>query len=205
MGPEALLELSAAVASRDQRALERTLHMVARFCDPAEVDEVLLQAHLFVGFPIALEALMLWRKVLPDRDVDGAEEDAAGWAGRGEAVCRSVYGRGYEKLRANVQRLHPDLDRWMVVGGYGRVIGRPRLDLATRELCVVALLAVWNAPRQLHSHLRGAVNVGASERDVESALEVAGRYLDPEASRRVWQLWAAVRGGAKGGAGAPDL
>src|SRR5690606_40667691 len=115
------------------------------------------------------------------------------WTVRGEEVCARVYGRNYEKLRRNVRSLHPDLDRWMVEGGYGRVIGRPGLDLATRELCIAALLAVWDAPRQLHSHLRGALNAGASEAEVNAAVEVAYRYLSPPRAADVRALWAKIR------------
>ena len=80
----------------------------------------------------------------------------------------------------------------MVEGGYGRVIGRPGLDLATRELCIAALLAVWDSPRQLHSHLRGALNAGASVADVTRAMEIASRFLDPHPAGRVLELWDRV-------------
>jgi alkylhydroperoxidase/carboxymuconolactone decarboxylase family protein YurZ len=95
--------------------------------------------------------------------------------------CAEVYGSNYEKLRRNVESLHPDLDRWMVEGGYGRVIGRPGLDLATRELCIAALLVVWGAPRQLHSHLRGALNAGASTDELRESVEIACEIAQDEA------------------------
>jgi 4-carboxymuconolactone decarboxylase len=193
MRREALLEVSAAIASRSDRSLERALRLARRFSTREAVDEVLLQAHLFVGFPIALEALMRWRRMEPVAEVAGTSEKADSWPARGEAVCRTVYGRSYEKLRANVAALHPDLDRWMVAGGYGRVIGRAGLSLATRELCTVALLVVWDAPRQLHSHLRGAANSGASNDEIDAAVEVGCRYLGPAGRRSVRDLMIAIR------------
>jgi 4-carboxymuconolactone decarboxylase len=84
----------------------------------------------------------------------------------------------------------------MATGGYGRVIGRPGLDLVTRELCLAALLAVWNVPRQLHSHLRGALNVGATVEEVDAAMEIACGMLDAERAAEVRALWAEVRGKA---------
>jgi 4-carboxymuconolactone decarboxylase len=104
-----------------------------------------------------------------------------------------VYGANYEKLRINVARLHPDVDGWMATGGYGRVIGRPGLDLPTRELCIAALLAVWNVPRQLHSHLRGALNTGASVAEVDEAVEIACGYLPPDRAAEVRALWGEIR------------
>jgi 4-carboxymuconolactone decarboxylase len=108
-------------------------------------------------------------------------------------VCATVYGSNYEKLRANVRSLHPDVDGWMVAGGYGRVIGRPGLDLVTRELCIAALLAVWNVPRQLHSHLRGSLNAGATAGQVDEAVEAACAFLDDDRAEEVRALWGAIR------------
>jgi alkylhydroperoxidase/carboxymuconolactone decarboxylase family protein YurZ len=62
------------------------------------------------------------------------------------------------------------MERWMIVEGYGKVLSRPGLDLATRELCIVALLAPQDAAPQLYSHLRGALNAGAAESDVDEAV-----------------------------------
>jgi 4-carboxymuconolactone decarboxylase len=189
---EALVDVSAAIAVRREADLERALRIAARVTLPERVDEVLLQAHLFVGFPIALEALILWRRIHPAHVPGTAGESSTDWEPRGETVCRTVYAANYDKLRANVEALHPDFDRWMVTGGYGRVIGRPGLDLPTRELCIVALLAVWNTPRQLHSHLRGALHAGASAADVGAALEIACRHLSRAHGDEVRRLAARV-------------
>jgi 4-carboxymuconolactone decarboxylase len=185
----ALVRVSAAVATRRPDRLEEALRAAATCAAPEEVDEVLLQAHLFVGFPDALEALLLWRSLGGSSAPAPSPEEPVLWAARGPQVCATVYGANYRKLRSNVAALHPDLDRWMVDGGYGRVIGRPGLDLATRELCIVALLAVWNAPRQLHSHLRGALNAGATPHEVGHAVHLALAYLEPPAAQAVRDLW----------------
>ena len=104
-----------------------------------------------------------------------------------------MYGGQYERLRRNVRDLHPDLERWMVVEGYGKVLGRPGLDLATRELCIAALLAVLNTPRQLYSHLRGALNAGASPEEVEETLKLVFQEV-PELERwDVQQIWDRVK------------
>ena len=191
---EALVALAAALATRDAAAVREAIGRAAREADPDAAEEVLLQSHLFVGFPDALGALAVWREASGRPAPASLGEGCEGWIGRGERVCAEVYGANYPKLRANVVAVHPEMDRWMVEGGYGRVIGRPGLDLATRELCITALLAVWNTPRQLHSHLRGALNAGASADEVDAAVEVACGFLDGEAAGRVRGLWGEVRG-----------
>lgn len=195
---DALVALSAALATREREVVERAVRRAAEEAEPDAVEEVLLQSHLFVGFPDALTALALWREVrgLPAPAPLG--EAPEGWMERGKRVCATVYGANYPRLRANVAAVHPEMDRWMVEGGYGRVLGRPGLELVTRELCTLALLAVWNAPRQLHSHLRGALNAGAGVEEVDRAVEVACAFLGPERAGEVRELWRAVRERAGG-------
>lgn len=190
---EALVALSAALATRDPATVRAATARAATEADPDAAEEVLLQAHLFVGFPDALAALALWREASGRPAPGPLGEGCDGWVGRGERVCAEVYGANYPRLRANVAAVHPEMDRWMVEGGYGRVIGRPGLDLATRELCIAALLAVWNTPRQLHSHLRGALSAGASPEEVDAAVEIACGFLDGAAAERVRGLWSEVR------------
>ncbi|HEV7588276.1 MAG TPA: carboxymuconolactone decarboxylase family protein [Longimicrobium sp.] len=198
-GRLALLRVAAALGTRDADAVRRALEEAWESADATAVEEVILQSHLFVGFPDALNALGAWREVSGLPAPAGSGEDASGWEVRGEGVCETVYGANYRKLRENVRALHPDFEGWMVAGGYGRVIGRPGLDLKTRELCIAALLAVWNAPRQLHSHLRGALNAGASIGEVDEAVEVACSYVAADAAAEpVRALWAEIRAKAAG-------
>ena len=190
---DVLIGVSAALATRNEEVVSAALQHAAEGVDPTKVDEVILQGHLFVGFPDALNALAAWRQIKPTAAPAGSRESSELWEQRGDEVCSTVYGRNYDKLRSNVSAIHPDLDRWMVVGGYGRVIGREGLDLVTRELCIVALLAVWGVPRQLHSHLRGALNAGATAVEVDRAVEIACALLDPPRALGVRALWSEVR------------
>jgi len=196
----ALLRVAAALGTRDAVQVRRALTDAAGVADATAVEEVILQSHLFVGFPDALNALGAWREVSALPAPAGLGEDPATWEARGQAVCETVYGSNYGKLRDNVRALHPDFEGWMVLGGYGRVIGRPGLDLRTRELCIAALLAVWNVPRQLHSHLRGSLNAGATVAEVDEAVELACEHAaDSAVAERARALWAEIRAKAEGG------
>lgn len=201
-GREALVELSASLAGGASDGLEPDLRRAADEAGPVAVEEAILQAHLFLGFPTTLAALAAWRDLEgggADPDERSAGQGAAGTA-RGEEVCRRVYGSAYPGLRRNVRRLHPDLDEWMVRHGYGEVLGRDGLDLATRELCIVATLAADGAPRApLRSHLRGALRLGAAVAAVERALEAGLRRAgDPEDRRAARTVWRRVREGRSG-------
>lgn len=196
--------VSAAHASRDEAALRGVLAEAAAIVGPEPVEEVLLQAYLFLGFPAAIWAFAIWRSLVPrsraEHDdhlglpLEADEHDLVStWKRSGEAVCARVYSGNYEKLRKNVQALHPELDRWMILEGYGKVLSRPSIDLPTRELCIVALLAVTGWEPQLHSHLRGALNAGAEPAEAEAALEAGLRYASTEEWRqRARTLWQQV-------------
>src|SRR5881296_2961848 len=164
------------------------------------IEELLLQSMLVVGYPLALVAFAAWRGVGGPAPIegDGAEDlahaDWESWAARGAAVCREVYGRAYHKLLVNLRALHPALEDLVLVDAYGKVIGRPGLDLKRRELCTVAAVAVLGtAPQQLHSHLRGALNTGATAAEVEGVLELVEPDLDPEHRERAREQWADVK------------
>jgi L-asparaginase II len=205
----ALVRLSGALATRDPARIREAQARAARAASPDEVEEVMVQAYLFLGFPGALNPFVLWRRngeggqaAVADggpgadagsRGDAGPSGDPAGWEARGEEVCRRVYGDRYDDLRANIRGLHPDLDRWMVVEGYGKVLGRPGLELSVRELCIVGLLAVLDAPVQLYSHLRGALAVGADEARVEDALRVVDEYMDDGVRSRALETWDRVK------------
>jgi 4-carboxymuconolactone decarboxylase len=193
-----LIKLSAALAARDPFVLRRAMEQSALVGNPLQVEEVILQSYLFLGYPVALNAFALWREVTGREAGEGVLDDWMAWDERGEDVCRTVYGGQYEGLRRNVKALHPDMERWMVVEGYGKVLGRPGLELTTRELCIAALLAVLRAPRQLYSHLRGALNAGASPEEIEEALTTACAHLDDQGSAEVWAVWDRVQTRALG-------
>jgi 4-carboxymuconolactone decarboxylase len=150
---------------------------VAAGAPPIWVEELLISSVLYVGYPRALVAMAVFRRRTPD-PAPGAEVSDYGrwreWLERGEATCREVYGKHYDRLRHNVRALHPALETWMMVDGYGKTLSRPGLDLMRRELCSVALLIPQAAPRQLVAHLRGALNAGATPAQLDEVLALAG-------------------------------
>lgn len=214
-----LVGLSAALAADDggrrDEALDRAAEAVAaEVLGQREVEEALLQSYLFLGYPAALAAMGAWRErvpgAAPEADPLAEPGDTDAWRERGEEVCRRVYGRAYGRLRRRVRELHPALDRWAVTEGYGKVLGRPGLPLVDRELCIAALLAVRGREPQLHSHLRGALEAGASPATVEAALELAleatGRDDREASARGVWRRVRRRRAASGPGEdGEPDI
>src|SRR5439155_920336 len=196
----ALVQVAAALAEGKEPALRQRL-VAARAAAVPDIwiEELLLQSLLVVGYPLALVAFGVWREITgPAADRGSGEalahEDWESWAQRGAAVCAAVYGRAYHKLLLNLRGLHPALEDLVLVDAYGKVIGRPGLDLKRRELCTVAEIAVLGAAQQLHSHLRGALNTGATRAEVERVLAVIDGDLDAERRRSAHEQWNDVKG-----------
>jgi len=188
----ALIELSAALARGRRGEWAQYMDRAATVATPSEIEEVLLQSHLFVGYPTLLQALEVWRSRNGDRAaVDGS--NPAEWPARGTEVFRQVYGEQHGRLLENVRALHSEVADWMLNDGYGKVLSRPGLDLRTRELCIVALLIGQDAPKQLYSHMRGALNVGATQEELEITVLVASRSAPREFVEAARATWERVR------------
>src|SRR6266511_2063479 len=199
--PTAALVRVAAALAEGKIAVLRERLVAARGAGVSDrwIEELLLQSLLVVGYPLTLVAFGVWREVAgplagPGAAEQLAREDRESWAKRGAAVCAAVYGRAYHKLLLNLRSLHAALEELVLVDAYGKVIGRPGLDLKRRELCTVAAVAVLGTARQLHSHLRGALNTGATPAEVDAVLELIDADLDPEHRRRAREQWEDVKG-----------
>jgi len=183
----AVVDVSAAIAASDAASVEaESKRAIEAGLPAAALYEIILQSYLFVGFPRAIEAFFAARPVLeraaavPTR---AAIADSAEWDRAGEALCRSVYGRNYEKLMETMRALSPDLAASMIREGYGKTLSRPALGVVEREYGVIAILTVTRMWRQLRSHAIGAVNVGGTRAGVREAVERCRRWAGAVAVR----------------------
>lgn len=184
--PRWLALYASGIATADAQIQEQ---LVAR-CNDLGIEcsalyEVVLQSYLFLGFPRMLIAAEILDKVLPGNGRQSLEKMIAGnevtqWYENGLALCKRVYGDSFEPLKARVGAMAPEIFHWMVLEGYGKVLSRPGLGPVERELANVAMLMIDNREQQLHSHMRGALNVGASPEllrlVVDDLVELADGY-----------------------------
>jgi 4-carboxymuconolactone decarboxylase len=189
-----LVRLSAVLASGTETEIRGELQRAAQITSPEWIEELLLQTYLFAGFPRALNGMREWRRQSP-RATAASEPEADSRRLRelGEETCARVYGSMYDRLRQNIRDLHPLLDEWMIIEGYGKVLSRPGLDLGRRELCIVAACAATAQDRQLQSHLHGARNVGVPESVVAEALESLRGVIADEPLSRATRMWDRIR------------
>lgn len=195
----ALVRIAAATATGEEAKLrERMIAARAAGVPGIWVEELLLQSFLNVGYPLGLVAFGVWRSVAGPVSTDDRGEPIAHpeweqWTDRGVEACTLVYGRTYHKLLLNLRALHPAIEPLVVVDAYGKILARAGLDAKRRELCTLAAIAMLGAPRQLHAHLRGALNTGSSVEEIDELLSLLEPDLGMEGSMQAWDLWADVR------------
>lgn len=142
--------------------------------------ETVLQVHVFAGFPRGVETYGVLAEegglgeLEPDERLAEPEHFA-----RADALFERIYADHAPRVRTLLHDAHPDFARWILGHAYGRVLTRPGLSPAQRELLAVVALAALGQERQLASHLRGAVRCGATPTDLTSTLESVRPIIGP--------------------------
>jgi len=190
-----LVTISACLAAAKYKQLKTLLsEAYNNKVSPARIYEVLLQSYLFLGYPKALEGIKIFREIIEDNSRESQIKynfsNWPDWKTRGRDLCEKVYGKNFDKLVQRIGEISPELSEWMIVEGYGKVLSRGILSGAIRELCTVAALTVTSDVNQLHSHLRGAKNLGASKTEIAESIQVASKSLLPYQISSLWRCGA---------------
>lgn len=138
------------------------------------LEEALLMSYLFLGFPAMMTAFDILREVDSNRThfKIAKEKNWLLWQKRGLELFKIIYDKNAKKLYSKVKKMHPEVANWMLTEGYGKVLCRSHLDIQSRELLIITILIVTSWDKQLHSHLRGAFNVGAKPEEIENLINI---------------------------------
>ena len=89
----------------------------------------------------------------------------------GMKVRRAVLGDEHvERAEAEKSDFDADFQRFIVEVAWGSVWTRPQLDLKTRHLLTIAMLAALGKENELAMHIRATRNTGVSAEEVREAL-----------------------------------
>ena len=106
----------------------------------------------------------------------------------GMKVRRAVLGDEYvDRATEAVTDLDADFQRWITETAWGGVWARPELDLRTRSLLTIAILAAFNHD-ELELHLRAARNTGVTPEDIREALLHVAVYAGVPAANRAFKI-----------------
>ncbi|MGB5892934.1 MAG: carboxymuconolactone decarboxylase family protein [Ignavibacteriaceae bacterium] len=146
--------------------------------------ESLLQNYLFTGYPSAMIALKILKEYYPKLE-NGLHDswDLNKYKERGTKNCKKIYGRKFDKLILNVKSFSPELSDWLLLEGYGKVMGRKGLSLKQRELNNVSVLTALKFEDQLYSHINGAFRTKSSKEQIERVIDNLDFLGDEELSK----------------------
>lgn len=95
----------------------------------------------------------------------------------GLKMRRQVMGEDFvEKAFANATELTMPLQEFITRNAWGTVWCRDGLDLKTRSLITLSMLTALGRAHELKGHLRGAINNGASMKEIQEVLLHAAVY-----------------------------
>ncbi|MEW6741773.1 MAG: carboxymuconolactone decarboxylase family protein [Planctomycetota bacterium] len=180
------LALGAVATSRFEAAENAFDAALEQGASPLEVLEIAASAHLFAGFPRGINGLEACHRALSRRAADfevrmAAVENfpAAGFGVRGRRLFEAIYASGGEEVLDQLGRLFPPFRGWILEHAYGQVLAREGASGRLRETAAVGALVVLDVPRQLRSHIRGALRLGATPPEVAAVVRTMDLLATP--------------------------
>ena len=106
----------------------------------------------------------------------------------GEKVRRQVMGDSFvDKALANTDKFTEPMQNYINEHCWGSTWQRTGLDLKTRSLVTIAMLAALRAPQELKGHIRGALNNGATTDEIREVLLHSGVYCGAPALQEAFR------------------
>lgn len=161
---------------------------------PIKLYEAVLQSYLFCGFPATIESLRVFNKVFKNFKFPphGKKYDFKYLMAEGETNCNLIYKNNFKKLIDNMNKFSPDLKEWMILEGYGKVLGRKGLSLPEREIVNISILCARYFNHQLHSHLKGCLNVGVTLKEMNVIIDSFSEFISKANVRKCKLLFKSI-------------
>lgn len=198
---QAIVPIAAFTASGDLNKLKPALIVALESgLTVNEIKEVLVQLYAYAGFPRSLNALGVFMEVMKERAAKGLRDEAGpeakplpadktrlelGAANQTTLAGGSVSGPLYD--------FAPAIDAFLKDHLFGDIFGRDNLDFQSREIATVAALANMSGVNsQLQSHFNISLNVGLTEPQLKSLVEVLRSKVGPKVGDDAAEVLAVV-------------
>jgi len=169
---EYLCKLASCIASDNVPKIDILLkNLKNESVENVKIYETILHSYLFCGFPAVIESLRIFKKYFPEFKPKIYNYDVKKFKTEGITNCNLIYKDNYKKLIKNMNYYSHDMKEWMLIEGYGKVMGRSGLNLKERELVTVSILSTKYYESQLHSHIKGCLNLNISENNIKAILK----------------------------------
>ena len=114
---------------------------------------------------------------------------------QGMVIRRAVLGDEHvDRAEANKTLFDADFQRFITETAWGAVWSRPGLDIRTRHLLTIALLAALGKEHELAMHLRATANTGISPEEVKEVLLQVAIYAGVPAANTAIAIAKSVFG-----------
>jgi 4-carboxymuconolactone decarboxylase len=106
----------------------------------------------------------------------------------GEKIRRQVMGNDFvDRALNNTDEFSQPMQDYINTHGWGSTWQRDGLDLKTRSLVTVAMLAALKAPQELKGHIRGALNNGATVEEIREVILHSAVYCGAPAAQEAFR------------------
>ncbi|TWX45741.1 carboxymuconolactone decarboxylase family protein [Colwellia hornerae] len=106
----------------------------------------------------------------------------------GEKIRRQVMGDEFvDRALNNADDFSQPMQDYINDHGWGATWQRTELDLKTRSLVTIAMLAALRAPQELKGHIRGALNNGATKEEIREVLLHSAVYCGAPAAQEAFR------------------
>lgn len=86
---------------------------------------------------------------------------------KGWKKFEEIHGPVAKATLESLKDISPELGQFVTEFAFGEIYSRPGLELKTRQMLTIAsLVTLGNAPLQLKSHIKGALNVGCTQKQI---------------------------------------
>ncbi len=138
--------------------------------------EIMLIAAAILGFPAAINATGIVRKLISERAIsfepaNPTNDDGTSRYRRGLDAMRELMCRDAADYAASLGQISTELMQWSVEFLFGDVLSRDRLNSREKHLAIISMLAtVGNRADVLRLHLRGAMHCETTRAEISEAL-----------------------------------
>ena len=143
---------------------------------PIELREAVYQCAPFIGFPKTLNAVATMNEVFQERGItlpletQGTISENSRYA-KGFDIQNPLYGAEIrEALQSLPEGMGEDISRFLTEMCFGDFYTRNALDVKTRELLSICVLATLGADKQIYSHTVGNLRAGNTKETLYAAM-----------------------------------
>lgn len=142
--------------------------------EPGDLIELMVLSTAILGFPAAIDSIVIARQIFTDRGLDispsPSAADGADRQMRGSRAFDALMAGTPEAYVQSFEGVSPELAKWTLEFVFGDVLSREGLEPKIKHLAIASMLATQgNRADALRQHVQGALKNGAAPAEIIEA------------------------------------